>query len=463
MRSYVSMWIGFVQILVLCMSGTVSAGILEDTKSVTIKDESGTFVSLLLSESLDNAQCERRVYGTPSGVLNMFDTLYHEDRRIESYEAAIREMCMQPGGEGYGVSDLINTSIGVSDELRGEVQGAMELVDKCAKNINKQYVKGGTAQADFHNDLAHLGRKLNKLSKDPSFSKSLKTLQLAGVAIEEIRATKTLSDVVVGSVMLNALYTDQAIARLYELKSIVEQAQQAGERVDPALLKAIGQAEINIRASQSKIGAFAVQLNDDLQKVTDAAVSLGGTMIQVAAKFNPVVAMWVGAPMMTYSTLRGISDQWEMAQDATTMATLTSIVDRNGSSNLSGNMAVYGQISFYGTMEATFSVGGAKWKDFLTIGHVNKDLADYYGQQKSWYEKEREENSTMSSIGGSDPANNGSGSSDAGSGSDSSVSSGANQSPGNSDGGDERPGSRYVLRVGEVYKPRDYQKTFYQD
>ena len=74
-----------------------STTIGNDIVVVTIRYERGNTVSLYLPESMNNDQCGRRIYGTRTGVIGMFKTLYSEERRTESYEAAIRELCMQPG------------------------------------------------------------------------------------------------------------------------------------------------------------------------------------------------------------------------------------------------------------------------------------------------------------------------------------------------------------------------------
>jgi len=77
-----------------------------DTVVVTIKDGNSNSVSLYLPERMNNDQCERRIYGTRAGVIGMFKTLYSEERRIESYEEAIRELCMQPGASQNYVGHL---------------------------------------------------------------------------------------------------------------------------------------------------------------------------------------------------------------------------------------------------------------------------------------------------------------------------------------------------------------------
>jgi len=79
--------------------------------------------------------------------------------------------------------------------------------------------------------------------------------------------------------------------------------------------------------------------------------------------------MWVGAPLMTYNTLRGVSDQWEMAQDGVSLATVTKMVEKHSQDRegVTDNITSYGQYAFYSQMEETFSVGA---RNFMTYCHL---------------------------------------------------------------------------------------------
>lgn len=354
-----------------------STTIGNDTVVVTIKDENNNSVSLYLPESMNNDQCERRIYGTPTGVIGMFKTLYSEERRIESYEAAIRELCMQPGVSQNYIGHLEKSlqSAGIASE---DANFVLDLVKYGANSINKRYIKSGTLTADAHNRLAKVGRKLNAAQKNPAFAQ-------ACIAFENVKATVKLTETIMGAFLLNSLSTDQAWTRLKEIERAVNSERQAQGKVDPALEEAIEQSKINLLAAQSKIGAFAVSVNDNLQEITDSAINLGATLAEMSFKFSAPVAMWVGAPLMTYNTLRGISDQWEMAQDGVSLATVTKMVEKHsqGREDITDNITSYGQYAFYFQMEETFSVGGAKFHDFINIfGSANKDWSQYYRQGK---------------------------------------------------------------------------------
>ena len=354
-----------------------SATIGNDTVVVTIKDENNNSVSLYLPESMNNDQCERRIYGTRTGVIGMFKTLYSEERRTESYEAAIRELCMQPEVSQSYVSHLEKSlqSAGVASEDANFVLG---LVKHGADSINKKYIKGGTLTADAHNRLAKIGRDLNAAQKSPALAQ-------ACMAFENVKATAQLTDTITGAFLLNSLSTDQAWIRLKEIERAVDLERKAQGKVDPALKEAIKQSKINLLAAQSKIGAFAVSVNNNLQEITDSAINLGATLAEMSFKFSAPVAMWVGAPLMTYNTLRGVSDQWEMAQDGVSLATVTKMVEKQsqGHEDITDNITSYGQYAFYSQMEETFSVSGAKFHDFINIvGSSNRDWSQYYKQRK---------------------------------------------------------------------------------
>ncbi|MBU4491547.1 MAG: DUF1566 domain-containing protein [Euryarchaeota archaeon] len=353
-----------------------STTIGKDTVVVTIKDENNNSVSFYLPESMNNDQCERRIYGTRTGVIGMFKTLYSEERRTESYEAAIRELCIQPGASQSYIGHLEKSlqSAGVASE---DANFVLDLVKYGADSINKKYIKGGTLTADAHNRLAKVGRKLNAAQKSPAFAQ-------ACIAFENVKATAKLTETITGAFLLNSLSTDQAWIRLKEIERAVDSERQAQGKVDPALKEAIEQSEINLLAAQSKIGAFAVSVNDKLQEITDSAISLGATLADISAKLSAPVAMWVGAPLMTYNTLQGISNQWEMAQDGVSLATVTKMVEKysEGRETITDNITSYGQYAFYSQMENTFSVDGAKFHDFLSPGSANKDWSQYYKQRK---------------------------------------------------------------------------------
>jgi len=354
-----------------------STKIGNDTVVVTIKDENNNSVSLYLPESMNNDQCKRRIYGTRTGVIGMFKTLYSEERRTESYEAAIRELCMQPGASQSYIGHLEKSlqSAGIASE---DANLVLNLVKYGANSINKKYFPGGTDVADLHNRIAKVGRDLNAAQKSPAFA-------MACIAFENVKATAKLTETITGAFLLNSLSTDQAWIRLKEIERAVDLERQAQGKVDPALEKAIEQSEINLLAAQSKIGAFAVSVNDNLQEITDSAINLGATLAEMSFKFSAPVAMWVAAPLMTYNTLRGVSDQWEMAQDGVSLATVTKMVERHsqGREDITDNITSYGQYAFYSQMEETFSVGGAKFHDFINIfGSANKDLSQYYRQRK---------------------------------------------------------------------------------
>jgi len=353
-----------------------STTIGNDIVVVTIRDERGNTVSLYLPESMNNDQCGRRIYGTRTGVIGMFKTLYSEERRTESYEAAIRELCMQPGASQSDIGHLEKSlqSAGIASE---DANLVLNLVKYGADSINKKYIKSGTLTADVHNRIAKVGRDLNAAQKSPAFAQ-------ACIAFENVNATAKLTETITGAFLLNSLSTDQAWTRLKEIERAVDSERKAQGKVDPALEEAIEQSEINLLAAQSKIGAFAVSVNDNLQEITDSAIGLGATLAEMSFKFSAPVAMWVGAPLMTYNTLRGVSDQWEMAQDGVSLATVTKMVERHsqGREGITDNITSYGQYAFYSQMEETFSVGGAKLHDLLSPGSANKDWSQYYKQGK---------------------------------------------------------------------------------
>lgn len=347
-----------------------------DTASVTIKDEKGTAVVLAIPESMNNDQCKRRLFGTPDSVAGMFMTLYHEGRRIESYEAAIREMCMQPKSTKNHITSLQDSmrSAGVALD---DIQLVLSIVNQGVESIDKKYIKGGSLTASVRNRLAQVGRQMNSAKKNPAFAQ-------ACLALENLNATSKLTETITGAFLLNSLSTDQAWMRLQEIKRIVELDQQTRGSVDPALEKAIRDCEENLLAARNKLGAFAVSVNDNIDQIAGSALNLGTSLAEISSKISAPVAMWVGAPLMAYNALKGVSDQWEMAQDAVSLATITKMIERQrkyqGDEAALEDLSLYGHVAFYSELEEVFSSGGAKLHDMLSPGQANRDWSQYYAE-----------------------------------------------------------------------------------
>jgi len=76
-------------------------------------------------------------YMERAGVIGMFETLYSEERRTESYEAAIRELCMQPEASQSYISPLEKSlqSAGIASEY---VNLVLNLVKYGEDSVNKE-------------------------------------------------------------------------------------------------------------------------------------------------------------------------------------------------------------------------------------------------------------------------------------------------------------------------------------
>lgn len=370
MSALLAIGVIFMGLLVPALSAQETQ-VRSDTRSILIKDANGTTVSLQVPECLANSQCERCLYGTPAGVFGMFKTLSYADRRIESYEVSLRDICME-AEESTSRYLPVKQSLEKIGMTADEINAILNVIENGADAINKKYVKGGTFPADLKNNIANAGRELNKIKKNPAFA-------AAAIAIADIQATSE----VIGAFLYSAVASDVAYSRLKMIKSIIYDGKANGVRVDPALEKALEVAETNILASQSKIGAFAVYVNENLDNITESSLNLGSTLAIEAAKFSAPVAMWVGAPLTTYNTLKGISSQWEMAQNAVSTATIAVILSDSAKYTTvsAGDVSaaiITADVNFYVQMVDTFSVGGVKFKDLITPGHVNQDLAEYY-------------------------------------------------------------------------------------
>jgi hypothetical protein len=349
----------------------------EDFQAATIDDKNGTAVTLFIPESLSNAQCRSRLFGTRPRLGDMFDSLYYPDRRTASYEQALRRLCMQP--DLRPSSQRLRHKLESAGLAADEIQLVLDLVDKGTQAVNKRYVRGGLPVNDAANKLKGIARKLNKARKLPAF-------EAACAALAGVEGTLALGDAVVGAVLNNSLATDEASERLSWLRRLVARRQAQGYPVDPALLMAFEQAETNLRVARQKIGAFVIAINDRRQEIRAAAFELGLTLTEISLKVSGPLAGWLWAPALTFSTLQAISDQWELAQDAVSLATLTMLVAESGSFVDSQahrrSCIAAGQAGAYELLAAALSTGQAKFRDMLSPERTNKEWSDYYGQRR---------------------------------------------------------------------------------
>jgi hypothetical protein len=357
----------------------------KDLASMTFKDEKDTFAFLYFPLVFNNDKCLRRIIGTPS-LMNwagLYATLYHEKRRAESYELAFRNILLEEQKRKLKSSNLAPILEKMGIEI-GKLDLVIDIIEKGAKGINKKYVASTSSVSRVKNALANVGRKFNAASKQSAFDNVV-------VALADLKGTLVLGESIVGALLLNALATDEAAVRVAELRRYVESIQNMYSR-DPMLLKGLKEAETNILAAQSKMGAFAVSVNENLDDITESTVSLGLTLSEVAFKFNPVIAAYLWSLELTYVVLKNISNQWELAQDASTLAT-TSVMLHDYSQMNSGfnNTEFYGQSLYYGNIIKLLNTAEANFKaviDGLFLGDNNtKDIADYCKQRQTEIDK----------------------------------------------------------------------------
>jgi hypothetical protein len=368
-------------------AGASELEIDDDIVSVGLGDEHDESITLYIPASLNNDQCQRRLFGTPSPVMGLFGTLYQQDRRIESYEYALRNMLLQPELPPAGIGDLAK-SLRSANVAESDISLVEEIIEKGAEGINKHYVEGLTVTADVKDKLSTIGRKLNEIKESKGFA----TLC---VGLADIEGTLSVGEVVVGAWMLNALANDRALQRIGELKQILQAERSTPIGSDKAWQLALDQAETNVLAAQSQMGAFAVTVNDRKREIVESAVTLSEALSEQAFKVNPVLCHWFWALKTEYEVLKDISNQWQMAQDASSIATLTKLLQKSKVQQVDSaekeEMVLYGELAFYARMVEVFNVSSAKFRDFISLTRTNKDLRKYYGDKEESLRKELEQ------------------------------------------------------------------------
>ena len=343
--------------------------------SMAFKDQTDQSVYLLFPTIFNNDQCLRRIIGTPSMMnwAGLFQTLYHPDRRKKSYEHAFRDIVLEEQQRKLQKGDIqsILTRIGVAADKAGYI---LEIIDKGAKGIDKSLVPMTGPASNLKNQLAGLGRKFNTATKSPAFD-------AVCIALSDLQGTLTLSETVVGAILLNALATDEAAIRIAEFKNAVATSQNDFTH-DPMLLQGLEMAEINIFAAQGAMGAFAVSVNDHRNEILTTSVTLGIVLSDKAFKFNPILANYLWSAQLTYTVLKDISNQWELAQDASTLATVSTMLEGLLSADSDWkNPCLIGEYLDYKRVEDALSTPESRFKSLIDqlLGNTSiQENIDYY-------------------------------------------------------------------------------------
>lgn len=346
----------------------------DEVRSVSFRDEYGLFVPMYIPGSLHGEANERRLYGTARGFWGRYYTLYHRERRAESYKAAFRELSLQPDAEETWM-DHLTGSLRVAGIGADRVRFVVDLVDHGAHAINQNAVVGGGLSATARSKLAGIGADLKKVNKSPAFA-------TVAMALADVEATLQVGRTLAGALLLQALASDMAWERL----EFIGQTMRAQQGImDPAMEQAFQEARIDWAASQSMLGAFAVAVNDNLNEIVESSFVLGVTLAKLAGTLSNPLAWWVGAATMSYNSLKGISDNWELGQDAMALATLTLMVDINAPPHpLRDQIVTYGTYAYHSNM-ADVAHGNITRRtvNFVTGNRTHQEIRDEHRKKKA--------------------------------------------------------------------------------
>ena len=367
-----------------------------DIVATTIKDEKGNFINLYIPAIFNNDQCGRRIYGTPPAILGMFETLYYQKRPTDSYESVIRDFCLQPQ-TADNESDQIINCLSKAGIAKDGIDLITEFIEKGANSIDKKFVKGDNAVNYLKNRLAAVGRDLNKINKDSTFSK----LCLALSAADYLSYS---GQTAYESYFMSTLHTDLALERLELLKKIVEDERSENGNIDPALIEALERAGKNWKESATFMGALIEEIKSNPHEFFSKNLGMGSAVASYAMKLSAGASAWIWSGKLTFDALNDISNQWKTSQDAVSAATLIKLIDGASGADEKNinNLLSYGQKSYYHQMESVFSVSSAKFADHVdnlldkvppvrdTLKKIlpmreskASDWADFYKQLKS--------------------------------------------------------------------------------
>ena len=348
----------------------------------TIRAEGGQRVLLSVPKAFATDSCRRRLYGTPEGVAGRFSTLFEEERRVRSYETALRRMVQRAPGDSALPRVLERLrSAGAEAE---SILAFMELVQGGAGGLDSPYTGGAAGDAREH--LARVGEALGAAREHAAVARLCDAVAREGAL--------AAGDLLVGAFLQNALATDEAARRLAALESIMTGADAPLQCSDGAWKKALARAGGNLERSRSGLGALLVSLSDREEELVDASVSLGAKLASALSKASAggggAAGPWIWSLQATYGTLSEVSEQWHEAQDAVSMATLVELVAGAGPRRLSpderAGLLAQGHLVYHQTLEQVYSATGGALRDFLLPGHTYRDLREFHAAQRKRYE-----------------------------------------------------------------------------
>lgn len=358
-----------------------------DANSFT--DDDGRNVQVWLPATLRSDASVRRLIGE-APTLPLFKTLYQSTRRRDAWLRALREMILIPRAAGPAAGPLARLAVLTeqNDLPVDEADALASAIVTVPSLLNKRYVAGASASGGLHNLMARYGRRVGAARNNTAFG-------AVGVALASVEATETLSDVLTGALILHSLATDDAFARLADLKRILLETRIVGLAPDPELIAAFDQISTELEAAQSTAGAFAVEVHRQRSRIavsaltlsaelaahaTRAAAASGSTAAgKLAALGSKATGLWMISLAATWKTMVAVSDQWQMAQDASVMATLADRLEQSpAQSDAKSTYVAYAQMAFFSGMADALSVYAARFKDFLSPGSPSAQVAADY-------------------------------------------------------------------------------------
>jgi hypothetical protein len=340
-----------------------------DFSGAVFEDESGEHVRILYPAALANPGGERRLFGTPPPVLGIFPTLHDRARRREAYTFALRTLLVRPEEDGArAAAGRWTESFACLGFATQEARQVAQIIRIGAMSINKRYPAGGTLEGETKILFARLGRKLNTVNRAPAFAAATKILAGMDLGAE-------IGETVAGAVLDRALATDEAAARLGVIADLVEDRSTAKGAIDSALLEALGEVRGQLNQSQSSFGALIPEVQKRGPALASSSISLGAALAGLSS--NP----WIWSGVSLWKVAAAVSDQWEQAQNASALATLSALLkERTGGAqdDSLARMTARGEAGAYVLLAAAFESGGARFHDFLSPGAVSRDLSSYY-------------------------------------------------------------------------------------
>lgn len=340
-------------------------------------------------------------------------TLWSHNRRVKSYENAIRVAVQLPTIDPHAIAlERWQNILGATSLGSGPAKEAAEALNSLKTGYIKEYDKFDK----LRNDLAQFLRKVSPRTRHGAPVR-ITNLKKLSIALEALDWMSTCGNFAIGAALEHALATDAALDRLDEIRHLLNCSKARGNLLDDAWFEALDRAESNLNRSENYYGALIITLDDHKKEIAKKGVATAypriikkvfhakmahhvglflkhrhpaWTAAHIKSVAGGAAILWTWSILATYYTIAGLLDQHENAQVSVASATLDDlmhqVVSGGGISLQTEQIILQGQITYFHKMEKATSGLLPYFHDTLSALFLRekgyKNARDYFKSKK---------------------------------------------------------------------------------